>query len=79
MTTDPAELRRVFDAVVAALVTSGRVEVDGFGVFELHRRKPKRARNPRTGEVIMVPAKTVVRFKPAGALKARAAAVTDPS
>lgn len=77
MTTDPAELRRVFDAVTAELVASGRVEVDGFGVFELYRRKPTRARNPRTGEAITVPAKTVVRFKPARALKDRAATVTD--
>lgn len=77
MTPDPAEQRRVFDAVAAALVASGRVEVDGFGVFELYRRKPTRARNPRTGEPIAMPAKTVVRFKPARALKARAAEVTE--
>lgn len=77
MTTDPADVRRVFDAVAAALVASGRVEVDGFGVFELVPRKPTRARNPRTGEAIAVPAKTVVRFKPARALKTRAAAVRE--
>ena len=77
MTPDPAEVRRVFDAVAAALVAGGRVEVDGFGVFELHRRKSTHARNPRTGERIAVPAKTVVRFKPARELKARAAEVTE--
>jgi integration host factor subunit beta len=77
MTTDSTEVRRVFDVVTAALVAGGRVEVDGFGVFELHRRKPTQARNPRTGERIAVPAKTVVRFKPARALKARAAEVTE--
>jgi len=77
MTTDTAEVRRVFDAVAAALVASGRVEVDGFGVFELHRRKTTQARNPRTGERIAAPAKTVVRFKPARALKSRAAEVTE--
>jgi nucleoid DNA-binding protein len=75
MTPDPAEVRRVFDAVADALVAGGRVEVDGFGVFELYRRKPTRARNPRTGERIAVPAKTVVRFKPARVLRARAAGV----
>jgi len=77
MTPDPAEVWRVFDGVATALVAKGRVEVDGFGVFELHRRKPTRARNPRTGERIAVPAKAVVRFKPARALKARAAEVTE--
>jgi nucleoid DNA-binding protein len=77
MTTDPDELRGVFESLAAALLASGRVEVNGFGVFELVRRKPSRARNPRTGDRIDVPAKTVVRFKPARALKARAAAVTD--
>jgi integration host factor subunit beta len=77
MTTDPGAVQRAFDAVTAALLATGRVEVDGFGVFELYRRKPTRARNPRTGEAIPLPAKTVVRFRPARALKARASAVTD--
>ncbi len=74
---NPGEIQRVFDAVATALLTSGRVEVSGFGVFELYRRKATRARNPRTGAAIPVPPKTVVRFKAARALQARAATVTE--
>ena len=76
-TVNPDAVREVFEAVAGVLVKRGRVEVAGFGAFELRRRKPSRARNPRTGERIDVPAKTVVRFAPAAALKSRAAAVEE--
>jgi nucleoid DNA-binding protein len=65
---------QVFEAVAEVLLKHGRVEIDGFGEFELVRRKPRLARNPRTGERIDVPARTGVRFKPARALKNLAAA-----
>jgi nucleoid DNA-binding protein len=68
---------QVFEAVVEVLLKHGRVEIDGFGAFELVRRKPRRARNPRTGDRVEVPAKTAVRFAPARALKARAAPITS--
>jgi nucleoid DNA-binding protein len=40
------------------------VELRNFGIFEVKRRKPRAARNPRTGEKVMVPEKCVVTFKP---------------
>jgi nucleoid DNA-binding protein len=67
----------VFDAVTDVMLKHGRVEIDGFGVFELRHRKPRRARNPRTGERIDVPGTTVVRFVPIRALKTRAAQQSD--
>jgi nucleoid DNA-binding protein len=76
--TQPDDLtRQVFEDVTQILLQRGRVEVHGFGTFELVRRKPRRARNPRTGERIDLPAKTAVRFVPAGALKKRAATVAE--
>ena len=69
--------RRVFDGVADLLVARGRVEINGFGTFELVRRKPRLARNPRTGDRIEVPARTVVRFLPARSLKSRAAGITQ--
>ena len=42
----------------------GRIELRNFGVFEVRERKPRKARNPRTGENVKVPAKLVVTFKP---------------
>jgi integration host factor subunit beta len=67
---------QVFDTIVDVLLKCGRVEIDGFGAFELVRRKPRRARNPRTGDRIDVPAKTAVRFVPARTLKNRAGSIT---
>ena len=41
----------------------GRIELRNFGVFEVKKRKARQARNPRTGETVMVPERCVVRFK----------------
>ena len=40
---------QVFDSVIETLVQEGRLELRGFGVFEVKRRQPRQARNPRTG------------------------------
>jgi integration host factor subunit beta len=57
-------LQRALNAITRTLVTEGRIELRNFGVFEVKRRAPRRARNPRTGEKLMTPAKYVVTFKP---------------
>ena len=44
--------------------TEGRIELRNFGVFEVKRRAPRKARNPRTGDKVYVPSKNVVTFKP---------------
>jgi nucleoid DNA-binding protein len=64
-------VRRLFDAIVNTLVEEGRVELRNFGVFEVRRRKAHKARNPRTGEQVMVPEKCAVTFKPGQALGER--------
>ena len=57
-------IQRVFDGITETLVREGRIELRNFGVFEVKQRKPRKARNPRTGERVKVPAKRVVTFKP---------------
>ena len=57
-------IQRVFDGIVATLVQEGRLELRNSGVFEVKKRKPRKARNPRTGEKVKVPARMVVTFKP---------------
>ena len=57
-------IRRVLGGITEALVSEGRVELRNFGVFAVKGRRPRRARNPRTGEAVDVPAKRVVTFKP---------------
>ncbi len=53
-----------FEAIIATLVKEGRIELRKFGVFEVKQRKPRKARNPRTGERVDVEAKNVVTFQP---------------
>jgi len=53
-----------FDAIVEAIARYGRIELRNFGVFEVKQRAARKARNPRTGEEVLVPPKKVVIFKP---------------
>ena len=53
-----------FDAIVETLLSERRIELRNFGVFEVKRRKARKARNPRTGEKVDVGPKNVVTFKP---------------
>jgi len=53
----------VFDCVTETLVTEGRIELRNFGVFEVRKRAARKARNPRTGDEVMVKEKNVVVFK----------------
>jgi integration host factor subunit beta len=57
-------VQRVFDGITETLLSEGSIELRNFGVFEVKQRKPRRARNPRTGEHVHVPARRVVTFKP---------------
>lgn len=61
----------LFDAIVNTVVKDGRIELRNFGVFEVRWRKARKARNPRTGEKVMVPKRCTVTFKPGKALEKR--------
>jgi nucleoid DNA-binding protein len=56
-------VQMVFDGITETLVAEGRIELRNFGVFEVKRRRPRTARNPRTGVSVTVPERTVVTFK----------------
>jgi integration host factor subunit beta len=60
-----------FDAIIDTLITDGRIELRNFGVFEVRRRKARRARNPRTNERVAVPEKNVVTFQPGKEMEER--------
>lgn len=64
-------VQKTFDAIVEALVTEGRIELRNFGVFEVKPRAARKARNPRTGDKVLVPAKNVVTFKPGKEMEER--------
>ncbi|OFV96725.1 MAG: integration host factor subunit beta [Acidobacteria bacterium RIFCSPLOWO2_12_FULL_54_10] len=54
----------VFDAMKRALENGDRIELRGFGVFNVKPRKTGVGRNPRTGEEVSIPPGKAVRFKP---------------
>jgi integration host factor subunit beta len=64
-------VQKTFDAIVKALVAEHRIELRNFGVFEVKRRAPRKARNPRTGDKVFVPEKFVVTFKPGKEMEER--------
>lgn len=53
----------VLDALAQALVDTRRIEIRGFGSFQVSVRPPRLGRNPRTGEAVEIAEKRVVRFK----------------
>src|SRR5262245_43546297 len=61
----------VFDGIRESLVDEGRIELRNFGVFEVKKRRVRKARNPRTGESVSVPERRVVTFKPGREMEER--------
>lgn len=59
----------VFDAIEEALKSGDKVQLIGFGNFEVRERAARKGRNPQTGEEIQIPASKVPAFKPGKALK----------
>ena len=57
-------VQSVLDAIVDALAREGRLELREFGVFQVKLRAARKARNPKTNEEVIVPARKVVTFKP---------------
>jgi DNA-binding protein HU-beta/integration host factor subunit beta len=64
-------VQKTFDAIVDTLIRETRIELRNFGVFEVKRRKARKARNPRTGERVDVEPKNVVTFKPGKEMEER--------
>lgn len=71
----PAEIEAVadsfFETIIDHLAKGGRVELRGFGTFSTRGRDAREGRNPRTGEVVSVPAKHVPYFKAGKEMRAR--------
>ena len=58
-------------AVKEALARGEGVELRGFGTLKVRHRKARKARNPRTGEPVEVPARAAAVFRPSRDLKSR--------
>lgn len=59
----------IIETLKEAMVSGDSVEIRGFGTFKIKKRAARRARNPRTGEPVDIPAKYVPAFKPSRELK----------
>jgi len=66
VTKTKAELavETVFESMKRALAKGERIELRGFGVFNVKPRKTGIGRNPRTGAEVNIPPGRAVRFKP---------------
>jgi DNA-binding protein HU-beta len=59
----------VFDAISEALQSGDKVQLVGFGNFEVRERSARKGRNPQTGAEIEIPSSKIPAFKPGKALK----------
>ena len=64
-------------AVKQSLAGGEHIEIRGFGTFKARRRKPRLARNPRTGDPVHVPSRAVPVFKPSRLFKEEVAEAAD--
>ena len=62
-------LDALWDLLTDLMRKGSKVNVTGFGIFKVADRKAREGRNPRTGEVIQIPASKKVRFTPSKVLK----------
>lgn len=64
-----AAVAAVFEEITGALAKGDKVQLIGFGNFEVRERAARTARNPRTGETLEIAASKVPAFKAGKALK----------
>ena len=62
-------LKAFIDTVTEELKNGGKVQLVGFGTFEVGERAERQGRNPKTGEAITIPASKSPKFKAGKALK----------
>ncbi|RMH59498.1 MAG: hypothetical protein D6679_01650 [Candidatus Hydrogenedentota bacterium] len=67
-------VEKFIDTIKDSLRRGEEVHIVGFGTFKVVNRRPRRGRNPRSGEVIQVQAKRAVRFLPGKDFRQRIAA-----
>ena len=72
-----AAINCILTQMADAIAKGERIEVRGFGGFDLHHRPPRIARNPKTGEAVNLPAKVKVHFKPGKEMRDRVNAARD--
>ena len=64
-------VKAIIEKMAASLSKGQRIEIRGFGSFEIRHRDAREARNPKTGEKVQSPAKNTVHFKPGKEMRER--------
>jgi len=57
-------VQKTLDFIIEALTRGEKIELRNFGVFKLKQRRSRTGRNPRTGQIVPVPPRKVVVFRP---------------
>ena len=64
-------VKTILEKMSESLSNGKRIEIRGFGSFELRYRAPRKARNPKTGEIVQTSGKHAIHFKPGKEMKDR--------
>jgi integration host factor subunit alpha len=59
----------IFEIIKGRLEQSEKVKISGFGNFVINTKRPRKGRNPQTGEEITITGRRVLSFKPSPVLK----------
>lgn len=59
----------IFEVIKGRLEQGEKVKVSGFGNFVINEKRPRKGRNPQTGEEIIITGRRVLTFKPSQVLK----------
>jgi len=73
LTEQDAEMvvKAILNSMMKYLSEGDRIEIRGFGSFCINSRSPRVGRNPKSGEIVLVPAKRATHFKAAKELRDR--------
>ena len=59
----------IFEVVKLRLENGEKVKISGFGNFVINEKRPRKGRNPQTGDEIVITGRRVLTFKPSQVLK----------
>jgi len=59
----------VFDIMKETLEGGEKIKISGFGNFVVRQKRPRKGRNPKTGEEVVISGRKVVTFKPSNVLR----------
>ena len=60
---------QVFDILKETLESGEKIKISGFGNFNVRAKRPRKGRNPQTGEEMVITGRKVVTFKPSYVLR----------